>query len=45
MKNIRLYIGAVCAMLTLTLTQTSCTDYLDKAPDSDVSPTDAFKDF
>ena len=32
-------------MLTLTLTQTSCTDYLDKAPDSDVSSTDAFKDF
>lgn len=36
---------AVFAMgLSLTLT-TSCTDYLDKAPESEVSAEDAFKDF
>ena len=29
----------------LTGTTASCTDYLDKAPESDVTPENAFKDF
>ncbi len=32
-------------MVMCLLSTTSCTDYLDKAPDSDISATDAFKDF
>lgn len=32
-------------LLAVLLGTTSCTDYLDKSPDSDVSSTDAFKDF
>lgn len=31
--------------LTLSVGFVSCTDYLDKSPDSDISSTDAFKDF
>ena len=31
--------------LTLSLGLSSCSDYLDKAPESDISSTDAFKDF
>ena len=31
--------------LTLSLGFSSCVDYLDKSPESDISSTDAFKDF
>ena len=34
---------SICALALLPLT--SCTDYLDKSPDSDISDVDAFKDF
>lgn len=34
----------LCIMAAMPLAQ-SCTDYLDKAPESEISPTDAFKDF
>lgn len=34
-----------CCFATATLTLTSCTDYLDKAPESEVNPEEAFKDF
>ena len=33
------------AVITLLLSVASCTDYLDKAPDSVISPDDAFKNF
>lgn len=33
------------AVITLLLSVVSCTDYLDKAPDSVISPDDAFKNF
>ena len=33
------------AVLSLMFGATSCTDYLDKSPDSDVSPETAFKNF
>lgn len=33
------------ALITLLLSVVSCTDYLDKAPDSVISPDDAFKNF
>ena len=37
---------AVAFVLGLSLTMTtSCTDYLDKAPESDISAADAFKNF
>ena len=39
-----LYIIGVAAML-FSLGTTSCTDYLDKTPDSDVNPETAFKNF
>ncbi len=45
MKTIRQYIFVACGALALMCAQTSCTDYLDKAPDSDISDKDAFKDF
>ena len=45
MKTIKQYIFIACGVLALAGGTTSCTDYLDKAPDSDVSSTDAFKDF
>lgn len=45
MKNINRYIVALCGALTLAMGTTSCTDYLDKAPDSDISDKDAYKDF
>ncbi|MDL2247654.1 RagB/SusD family nutrient uptake outer membrane protein [Bacteroides sp. OttesenSCG-928-J23] len=35
----------VGALLSLMLGVTSCTDYLDKTPDSDISATEAFKNF
>lgn len=39
-KNILLLVAAV-----LSLGMASCTDYLDKAPDSDIAEDDAYKDF
>lgn len=41
-KFIKYLYGAV---ITLLLSVVSCTDYLDKAPDSVISPDDAFKNF
>ena len=43
MKHINNIIGI--AALSLALGLTSCTDYLDKTPDSDVNPETAFKNF
>ena len=43
-KFINKYIIGVVG-LTLSLGAASCTDYLDKSPDSDVSPETAFKNF
>ena len=43
MKHINNIIGM--AALSLALGLTSCTDYLDKTPDSDVNPETAFKNF
>ncbi len=45
MKTIRRYFAAFAVMLMAGLLSTSCTDYLDKEPISDISPTDAYKDF
>jgi hypothetical protein len=40
------FIKYLCgAVITLLLSVVSCTDYLDKAPDSVISPDDAFKNF
>lgn len=44
MKISKLY-TAICAMALSAASLTSCTDYLDKSPDSDISATDAYKDF
>ncbi len=35
----------LCGMTALLLSFTSCTDYLDKSPDSVISETDAYKNF
>ena len=35
----------LCLFTFLLFTSSSCTDYLDKAPESDISDTDAFKDW
>ena len=43
-KLINKYIIGV-AVLSLSFGATSCTDYLDKSPDSDVNPETAFKNF
>ena len=43
MKHINNIIGI--AALSLAMGLTSCTDYLDKTPDSDVNPETAFKNF
>ncbi|WP_036889032.1 RagB/SusD family nutrient uptake outer membrane protein [Segatella albensis] len=43
MKFLNKYI--LLGALTLSMGLTSCTDYLDKSPESDISSTDAFKDF
>ena len=43
MKKIIYYLYG--AIITLMLSVVSCTDYLDKAPDSVISPDDAFKKF
>lgn len=44
-KFINQYIIIGAAMLSLTLGTTSCTDYLDKEPDSTVGAEEAFKNF
>ena len=44
-KYIIKYAVMACLSLGLTGTTASCTDYLDKAPESDVTPENAFKDF
>ena len=47
MKKIYLYKLGVIGFLGLlgTFGMTSCSDYLDKSPDSDVNPETAFKNF
>lgn len=45
MKKLFKYIVMASMAVGLALTGTSCTDYLDKSEDSDISDTDAFKDF
>lgn len=45
MKKILKYITMSMAAAALAMAGTSCTDYLDKSPDSDISDQDAFKDF
>ena len=45
MKKINRYIYIVIAALTLTFGTASCTDYLDKEPDSTVGGDEAFKNF
>lgn len=44
MKISKLY-TAICAVALSAASLTSCTDYLDKSPDSEISATDAYKDF
>ena len=44
-KFINQYIIIGAAMLSLTFGTTSCTDYLDKEPDSNVGADEAFKNF
>lgn len=44
-KYIIKYAVMACLSLGLAGTAASCTDYLDKAPESDVTPENAFKDF
>ena len=44
MKLFNKYI-IMCGAVALTMGLMSCTDYLDKAPESDISETDAYKDF
>lgn len=45
MNKIFKTLGALVFGLTLTVGMTSCEDYLDKEPDSDVAPETAFKNF
>lgn len=45
MKKTNKYIVMLCCVLTLGFGLTSCTDYLEKAPESDISDEDAFKDW
>ena len=45
MKKLNQYIVVMYSSLLVTAGMTSCTSYLDKAPDSDISETEAFKDF
>lgn len=40
-QYIKLFLMSLC----LTFSMTACTDYLDKAPESDISDADAFKDW
>ena len=44
-KFINQYIFIGLAALSLSFGATSCTDYLDKEPDSDVGADEAFKNF
>ncbi len=44
-KKIYQYMFVGMTILSLSLGATSCTDYLDKEPDSDVSAEEAFKNF
>lgn len=44
MKISKLYI-AICGLMLAATSFSSCTDYLDKAEESDISPTEAYKDF
>lgn len=39
------FIYYLCGIAFLFMSFTSCSDYLDKAPDSEISPDDAFKNF
>lgn len=45
MKQLNKYIVLACSTLTLAFGLSSCTDYLDKTPESDISDTEAYKDF
>lgn len=45
MKQIHSYILSAFSVLTLTLSTASYTDYLDKTPESNISDTEAYKDF
>ncbi|MDE6695969.1 MAG: RagB/SusD family nutrient uptake outer membrane protein [Muribaculaceae bacterium] len=45
MKKIKINILAILAVLLACGSFTSCTDYLDKAPESDISEDEAFKNF
>lgn len=45
MKITEYYIKAICGLMLATSALTSCTDYLDKAPDSEISDTEAYKDW
>lgn len=45
MKKASFYIFAICALLMSAPTLTSCTDYLDKDPEADISAEEAFKDW
>lgn len=45
MKNIKRYTATIICLLSMGMLYTSCTDYLDKSPESEISETDAFKDF
>ncbi len=45
MKKITTIFLSIAAALVIGFTATSCEDYLDKAPDSDITPADAFGNF
>ena len=45
MKKITTIFLSIAAALVIGFTATSCEDYLDKAPDSDIAPADAFGNF
>jgi hypothetical protein len=45
MKQLTKYIAVACTTLAMGLNFTACTDYLDKTPESDISSTEAYKDF
>ncbi len=45
MNNIKKYIYGAVAAMTVSASFTACTDYLDKAPESDISEDMAFKNF
>lgn len=45
MKYINRFSMVIAIMMATIVGTTSCTDYLDKAPDSDIAPTDPYKNF